>query len=83
MSNKKKYKIDIENEDYYEWNEPEKKLQTKNRLIQIAELGMEEVGIASFGIPNVMSGLYIEKVWNYSDKDFEDYLNWVKSLIKR
>jgi hypothetical protein len=28
-----------------------------------------------------MSGLYIEKVWGYSDEDFTDYMDWVKGLI--
>ena len=55
--------------------------QTKERLIIIAELGLEEVGIAEFGIPNIMSGLYIERIWNYSNEDFNDYVKWIKSLI--
>ena len=47
----------------------------------MAECGMEETGIASFGYKGVMSGLYIEKVWGYSDEDFKDYMDWAKDLI--
>jgi hypothetical protein len=28
-----------------------------------------------------MSGLYIEKVWSYLDKDFREYMDWAKGLI--
>ena len=28
-----------------------------------------------------MSGLYIEKVWSYSDEDFKGYMDWAKGLI--
>ena len=47
----------------------------------MAELGMEEVGIAQFGYKGIMSGLYIEKVWSYSDEDFKNYMDWAKELI--
>jgi hypothetical protein len=45
------------------------------------EIGMTEVGYGQFGIVGLMSGLYIEMVWNYSDEDFKSYIDWVKSLI--
>ena len=72
-------RFDIEREDLYEYNKP--KERTRKRLAEMAECGMEETGIASFGYKGVMSGLYIEKVWGYSDEDFKDYMDWAKSLI--
>ena len=72
-------RFDIERKDLYEHNKP--KERTRKRLTEIAECGMEEIGIASFGYKGVMSGLYIEKVWGYSDEDFKDYMDWAKGLI--
>jgi len=71
--------FDIERKDLYEYNKP--KERTRKRLTEMAECGMEETGIASFGYKGVMSGLYIEKVWGCSDKDFKDYMDWAKGLI--
>lgn len=76
-------KIEISRKDYYEFGKPELKDRTKNRLQEINNLGMEEVGIAQFGFKGVMSGLYIEKVWSYSDKEFKDYMDWAKNLIEK
>jgi hypothetical protein len=42
---------------------------------------MKIVGVAEFGVKGVMSGLYIEKVWNASDQEFDDYMSWARSLI--
>lgn len=56
--------------------------RTKNRLIEIAQLGMTEIGVAAFGIEGVMSGLYIEMVWRYDEKDWKSYIDWVKDLLK-
>lgn len=75
------YKFDIHRKDFYEYDKP--KDQTEKRLIEIAELGMQEVGTADFGIPDIMSGLYIEKVWSYSEKDWNDYILYVKELIQK
>jgi len=72
-------RFDIERENLYEYNKP--KERTRKRLTEMAECGMEETGIASFGYKGVISGLYIEKVWGYSDEDFKDYMDWVKGLI--
>lgn len=71
--------FDIEREDLYEYGKP--KERTRKRLTEMAKCGMEEIGVASFGYKDVMSGLHIEKVWSYSDKDFKDYMDWTKSLI--
>lgn len=73
-------KFNIERSDLYEYDKP--KDRTRKRLIEMAECGMEETGLGLFGYKGVMSGLYIENVWNYSDEDFKDYLDWVKDLIK-
>lgn len=75
----KKHKFDIENPDFYEYMKP--KERTRKRLTEMADLGMEEVGIAQFGYKGAMSGLYIEKVWYYDDQNFSDYMNYVRSLI--
>ena len=68
----------IERKDLYEFNKPIER--TKERLMQIHNIGMQEVGIAEFGIKGIVSGLYIEKVWSFSDEEFNDYINWVIKL---
>ena len=75
-------KIDIERTDFYKDDKPELIERTKNRLIEIAECGMEEVGLAQFGYKGIMSGLYIEMVWSFSDDKFRDYMEWARDLIK-
>lgn len=74
-------RFDIERNDLYEYDKP--KDRTKKRLKEIADCGMEEVGNAQFGYKGVMSGLYIEKVWGYSDTDFKSYMDWAKELIAK
>jgi hypothetical protein len=74
-------RFDIERNDLYEYDKP--KDRTRKRLTEIADCGMEEVGIAQFGYKGVMSGLYIEKVWSYSDADFKGYMDWAKGLIAK
>ena len=73
--------IDINNEDFYEYNKP--KDRTKQRLEELNELGLTEVGFGQFGIKGVMSGLYIEKVWNYVDKEWNEYVNWIKEVKEK
>lgn len=74
--------IDIDNKDWYaEKSFPEyPDARTRERLIEIKELGLTEIGIASFGINGVFSGLYIEKVWRFNDVEWRDYIDWVKIL---
>lgn len=55
--------------------------RTKSRLKEIISLGLTEVGFAQFGIEGKMSGLYIEMVWNYSDEDWAEYIDYIKSLL--
>jgi len=75
--------FDINRKDLYEYDKPELFERTKNRLLEITELGMTECGNGEFGYKGVMSGLYIEKVWSYSDEDFTDYMDWVKVVISK
>ena len=72
--------IDINNSFFYMYNRKDKKQETKLRLQQLVDLGCTELGVASFGIDGVFSGLYIERVWNLSEKDWNDYLNWIIEL---
>lgn len=71
----------VDRRDFYEFNKPEKKEQTRKRLQQLSDLGMEELGIASFGIPDIISGIYIEHVWSHSEQQWNDYVTWMKKLI--
>lgn len=75
--------IDINNKYFYEHNKSENLARTKNRLIQISELGLIEVAEAQFGIENVLSGLYIEMVWSYNDHDWNEYILWIKSVLTK
>lgn len=75
-------KFNVNRSDFYPYGKPELKSQTKARLEQIADIGMREVGLAQFGVDGLMSGLYIERVWNYSDKEWDEYIGWVELLIK-
>ena len=73
--------IDIDYEHNYEYDKP--KDRTKARLEQIKEMGLTEVGIGQFGIEGLMSGLYIERVWGFTDEEWDDYLEWIETLKKR
>jgi len=74
--------IEIDNKSFYDCTKPEHKERTKARLTEMKELGMTECGFGQFGYKKIMSGLYIEKVWGYSDEDFKGYLDWVRELIE-
>ena len=65
----------------YQHGKPDLKQRTKNRLQQIINLGMVEVGVYEFGVPNIMSGLYLEKIWSYNDEAWADYIQWATNLI--
>lgn len=70
--------INIDNKNFYEFNKNPTK--TKARLKEIKALGLVEVAEAEFGIPNKMSGLYIERVWNMNNNDWEGYIAWIKTF---
>ena len=72
--------FDINRIDLYDGHEDER---TRKRLQEIIDCGMDEVAFAEFGVEGVMSGLYIERVWSYTDEFFNDYLDWVKELIAK
>lgn len=78
-----KYNFDIDQKELYEFGKPELKERTRNRLIQISESGMYYFGDGHFGIKEIISGLYIEKVWGYSDDSFNEYMEWAKSVINK
>lgn len=70
-----------ENKGFYKHNASKDHTeQTQERLKEIEALGMEEIGIASFGIKGKHSGLYLEMIWNYSEEEWLHYINWVKTL---
>ena len=73
--------INIDRTDFYEYGKPELQERTRKRLQEIIDCGMTEVGIAQFGFKGIMSGLYIEIVWSYSNEIFKDYMDWAKELI--
>lgn len=62
---------------------PELTERTRKRLIEISEAGLVLVGNGEFGVFGIMSGMYIERVWNYSEQEWNKYLIWAKDLIKR
>jgi hypothetical protein len=79
MENKAKF--NTERNDLYSSFKPETKERTKLRLNEMLFHGMEEVGYGEFGIKGLVSGLYIENVWHFSDTEFNDYMNFVKDSI--
>jgi hypothetical protein len=74
--------IDIHKEEYYpfEANLDGRRI-IRERLQQLAALGLEQVAPGQFGIDGVMSGLYIERVWNFSHQEFSEYVEWIKEKV--
>ena len=73
--------IDINNKDYYfDLPNPDR---IRKRLIEIKKLGLEEIGNAQFGIKDLMSGLYIEMLWNYSEEEWNSYIHWIVNLKEK
>jgi hypothetical protein len=78
------HKFNINREDLYRtYRDDDDPQRTRQRLTEMAEMGMEEVGVAEFGVPDKMSGLYIERVWNYSDKQWKEYMEWAAGVINK
>lgn len=73
--------IDLNRKDFYFDCDAELKERTKSRLARMSDAGMSEVGIAEFGVEGIVSGLFIEMVWGYSDEAFDDYMKWAIELI--
>lgn len=76
---KSEHKFDIERSDFYKYKED--KSTTWARLKQIADLGMEEVGTAEFGVRGIVSGLYIERIWDMTDAAWIEHVSWMTGLI--
>ena len=57
--------------------------RTKERLIQILELGLVDLGFGQFGKPNVVSGLYIEMIWNLPQHSWDEYIEFVIELLEK
>lgn len=68
MTNKKEFYNGIDDE------------RTKSRLKKIEKIGMEEVSYGEFGFKGITSGFYIENIWHFSDKEFEDYIKYCLTL---
>lgn len=74
--------IDVNRESFYGPNDETVNERTKQRLKRMIDCGMVEVERDNFGYDGILSGFYIERVWSYSDNDFDDYLEWAESLYK-
>jgi len=74
--------IDLNDDNYYIGNSPEKKIRTHNRLQDIKNLGLKDLGDMSFGIKDLMSGLYLEMVWSFNGEEWLNYTNWITELKK-
>jgi hypothetical protein len=73
--------IDVENRSYYEYGRPDLEDRTRARLEELSFMGLIVVGHGEFGIPNVTSGFYIERVWHDSDEKWQLYMAWARDLI--
>lgn len=79
----KSTEINVDDIDFYEHDNSDLNKRTRNRLNQIKELGLTEVGIAQFGVPQVLSGLYIEMIWNYKEFDWLEYIRFIEETIDK
>jgi len=59
------------------------KRRTRSRLQKMESMCMVMVSVGQFGIKDVVSGLHIEMVWNYTDKEFHDYMKWVEEVKEK
>jgi len=73
--------INVDNPKYYDFIKPENNERTRERLVLLSQCGMVEIGVGQFGVNGVMSGLYIEMIWTFSDDEFKEYMEWALSLI--
>lgn len=55
--------------------------RTRERLQQLIDIGCTENGIGCFGYEGVVSGLYIERVWNMTNSAWDEYIEWMQGLI--
>jgi hypothetical protein len=78
---KPEHLFNVDRYDFYEYNKPRER--TRARLMEMADLGMEETGSWCFGYRGAMGGLYIEMVWEKSDEDFKSYMDWAREMITK
>ena len=74
--------MNILNTNYYNHSKPELAEQTKSRLQELNKLGLTEVGVGEFGVKGIVSGLYIERVWGYSQEEWDSYITWLTSKVQ-
>lgn len=73
--------IDITKKRHYKYNVS--KDQTEKRLKELIALRFIETEDLTFGIPNVIIWLHIDRIWNDVDYVWKDYINWVKRVIDK
>jgi hypothetical protein len=78
---KPEHLFNVDRDDLYEHDKPRDR--TRARLMEMADLGMEETGSWCFGYRGATGGLYIEMVWEKSDEDFKDYMDWAREMIAK
>lgn len=71
------------NIDHYVQLDKENPKRTEERLNQLKSIGLKQVGIAQFGIDGIISGIYIERVWNQTSSEWKDEIIWIKDVINR
>jgi hypothetical protein len=79
------HKLDVHRPDLYPFvklTHVDRDARILERLIQVADLGMEESGNYHFYIKGVFSGLYLELIWNYTDQEWKSYIHWVTTVIE-
>lgn len=72
--------INIEYEDYY--CNKENVERTKERLIELSNLWLSSVWYGEFWIDKLLSWIYIERIWWYSDEKWLEEIVWIKSVIE-
>tara|TARA_R110000803_G_scaffold144422_1_gene210278 strand:+ start:359 stop:607 length:249 start_codon:yes stop_codon:yes gene_type:complete len=73
--------IDLNKKGYYKYNIS--KERTKERLNELKGLGFKVIGDGTFGLDGILSGLFIERVWNNKAHEWKDYIDWCNRLIKK
>ena len=57
--------------------------EQKKRLVELYNRDFDVVGLGHFGYKNVLSGLYLEMIWNYSDEEWKEYIEWANTVVKK
>jgi len=75
------FKFDIRRPDFYKNINISFNNLTRMRLIDMAEIGLEEIEKGEFGIPNFARGFFIEDVWNIKSDIYHEKIKYMKNLI--